>query len=83
MTGDSADTRRMNKIGIVGAGVMGQGIAQLAAVNGFGVALFDVQPKAVDAAISGIGQRLRRLVEKDRLTEADLGTSLAPRAKRR
>ena len=47
---------------------MGAGIAQTAAQGGWEVALRDVDEATVDAAIAGIGKRLDRLVEKNKLT---------------
>ncbi|QOV37058.1 3-hydroxyacyl-CoA dehydrogenase [Streptomyces ferrugineus] len=58
-------------VAVVGAGTMGQGIAQVALVAGHPVRLYDaVAGRARDAA-DAIGARLDRLVEKDRLTGAD------------
>ena len=54
-------------VGIIGAGTMGAGIAQVAATSGWVVELMDVDEPTVRAAIDGIGRRLDRLVEKGRL----------------
>jgi 3-hydroxybutyryl-CoA dehydrogenase len=61
-------------VAVIGGGAMGSGIAQVAAVAGHAVKLFDTRPEAVDKAIAGIGQALARLVEKGRMgaAEADL-----------
>ena len=50
---------------------MGAGIAQVAAVAGHAVYLFDVRPGAASAAVDGVVAVLARLVAKGRLTEAD------------
>ncbi|MEM7442203.1 MAG: 3-hydroxyacyl-CoA dehydrogenase [Pseudomonadota bacterium] len=55
-------------IGIVGAGAMGQGIAQVALTGGLKVKLFDVDEKARAKAAESIAKRLDRLVEKERLS---------------
>ena len=57
-------------ITIVGAGQMGSGIAQVAAVAGYDVTLVDVAPKQLDRARSSIEGSLAKLVEKGRV-EAD------------
>ncbi|MCZ6446187.1 MAG: 3-hydroxyacyl-CoA dehydrogenase NAD-binding domain-containing protein [Planctomycetota bacterium] len=55
-------------IGIIGAGTMGAGIAQVAATAGWTVQLIDVDEATVRIAIDGVRRRLDRLVEKDHLT---------------
>jgi 3-hydroxybutyryl-CoA dehydrogenase len=54
-------------IGVVGAGTMGHGIAQVAAQSGYGVILVDVVPDALARGIAQIGKGLGRLVEKGKL----------------
>jgi 3-hydroxybutyryl-CoA dehydrogenase len=51
-------------IGVLGAGQMGRGIAQVAAASGWDVGLFDTKPEALDAALKKIRQGLNRAVEK-------------------
>lgn len=58
-------------VGILGAGTMGAGIAQVAAAAGWTAFLRDVNPDVVKNAIIGIGQRFDRLVEKQQLSKAD------------
>lgn len=55
-------------IGIVGTGVMGQGIAQIAAAAGASVTLFDTRPEAAEAARRGVVQMFGKLAEKGKLT---------------
>ena len=64
-------------IGIIGAGVMGRGIAQLAATAGIPVILHDLDEKAVSEAISFVEKMLLRAHEKGRLAEAELETARA------
>lgn len=57
------------KIGVLGAGTMGAGIAQVAAQSGHDVVLVDVNQEQLTKAKSGIEKVLSRLVEKETLTE--------------
>ena len=59
----------MTRIGVVGAGVMGRGIAQLFAQAGHPVLLFDLADGAAQKAISAVVEMLNRSVEKGRMTE--------------
>jgi len=61
-------------VAVIGSGAMGAGIAQVAAVAGHTVRLYDTRPEAVEKAIAGIVKALARLVEKGRMgaAEADL-----------
>lgn len=59
------------RIGVVGAGTMGGGIALVAASAGHEVALFDAVDGALERATVGIEKRLTREVEKGRLTGAE------------
>jgi len=54
----------ITRIGVLGAGQMGRGIAQVAAASGWDVWLFDSKPEALEAALSRIRQGLNRAVEK-------------------
>lgn len=56
------------RIGIVGTGVMGQGIAQIAAAAGASVTLFDTRPEAAETARRGVVQMFGKLAEKGKLT---------------
>ena len=59
-------------VGIVGAGQMGGGIAQVAAQADLDVLLYDVAPKMFERALGGIQKSLMRLKEKGRLGGRDL-----------
>jgi 3-hydroxybutyryl-CoA dehydrogenase len=56
------------KVAVIGAGLMGSGIAQVAAVAGHEVVLRDVEPQAVARGLEGIGKSLARFVAKGTLT---------------
>lgn len=54
----------IQKIGVVGAGQMGRGIAQVAAMSGYSVQMFDISKESLDFAMSFIEKQLKRGVEK-------------------
>ncbi len=56
-------------IGVIGAGTMGNGIAQTAAGTGFDVVMCDVNAAFVEKGIQNIGKSLDRFVKKDTMTE--------------
>ncbi len=60
----------MEKIGIVGAGAMGTGIAQVAAQSGHQVVLFDAFPNAINKAKNNLQNTLLKLEEKGKITNA-------------
>ena len=59
------------KIGIIGAGQMGAGIAQVCARAGYAVQLLDASAEAIDRGIAGIDKNFARAIEKGKLTEAE------------
>lgn len=67
----------IKKIGILGAGAMGGGIAQLAAQKGFEVILGDVDIKYVDGAIARMEKLMARSVEKGKITAEEKDAALA------
>lgn len=62
---------KIQKVGIIGAGTMGRGIAQVAATSGCEVALFDMNPEALENARASHEKIMNRLVEKARIDEAE------------
>jgi len=58
-------------VGVIGAGAMGAGIAQVAAAAGHTVLLYDLSEAACDNALAGIRAQFARLAEKGRLEPAD------------
>ena len=67
-------------IGVLGAGSMGNGIAQVAAQSGYNVVMRDVEDKFVDRALKGIDKFLSKSVEKGKIT-ADDKTAILGRIK--
>jgi 3-hydroxybutyryl-CoA dehydrogenase len=63
-------------IGVIGAGTMGNGIAQVFAQSGFDVTLCDVVPAALDRAKATIEKSLGKFVEKGKLTASDRDAAL-------
>jgi 3-hydroxybutyryl-CoA dehydrogenase len=68
----------MSSVGILGAGAMGTGIAQVAAAAGWRVWLLDVDTDTAQRAIDGIGARLKKRVARGRMT-ADEAAELLER----
>ena len=66
----------MNKVSVIGAGTMGNGIAHVFAMNGYKVNLCDLSESALDKAIATIGKNLDRMVAKDRITVEDKAETL-------
>lgn len=64
-------------VAVLGAGTMGRGIAQVAALGGFATRLFDVAPAALGEARAAIARQLDRGVERGRLAAADAAAALA------
>ena len=62
--------------GVLGAGTMGSGIAQVAAQNGHPTRLFDVSQAALDKARAGHEKIMNRLVEKGRITRENADATL-------
>lgn len=61
----------IKRVGVVGAGLMGHGIAQVAAEAGYDVVLRDVEQRFVDAGIAGIEKQLAKAVEKGKASQED------------
>jgi len=66
----------IKRIGVVGAGTMGNGIAQVFAQAGFEVRLCDAWPEAIDRAKATIEKSLGKFVEKGKMTAADRDAAL-------
>ncbi|MGB3449059.1 MAG: 3-hydroxybutyryl-CoA dehydrogenase [Giesbergeria sp.] len=64
-------------IGIIGAGTMGNGIAQACAVSGINVVMVDISDAAVQKGLATVSGSLDRLIKKEKMTQADKDTALA------
>ncbi|MBU64376.1 MAG: 3-hydroxybutyryl-CoA dehydrogenase [Cupriavidus sp.] len=64
-------------VGIVGAGTMGNGIAQACAVAGLDVVMVDISDAAVQKGIATVASSLDRLIKKEKATEADKAAALS------
>jgi len=64
-------------VGIIGAGTMGIGIAQVAATNGCKVWVYDANPKQVETATVGLEKTLTRLVDKQKISAEKMTEILA------
>jgi 3-hydroxybutyryl-CoA dehydrogenase len=67
----------LSKIGVIGAGTMGNGIAQVSAAAGLDVVMVDVSQAAVERGLAAVTSSLDRLVKKEKLTAADRSAALA------
>jgi len=67
----------MPTLAVIGAGLMGSGIAQVSAVAGYDVILRDVTQDALDRGVAGIKTSLNRFAGKGQLTQADADGALA------
>ncbi|MCZ6506704.1 MAG: 3-hydroxybutyryl-CoA dehydrogenase [Acidobacteria bacterium] len=63
-----SDMGTMKRVGVVGAGTMGHGIAQVAAVAGYEVGLVDVAPAALERGLRQIEESLEKLVTKEQIS---------------
>jgi 3-hydroxybutyryl-CoA dehydrogenase len=60
----------INKVGVLGCGLMGSGIAQVSATAGFHVTVLEVEQKYLDKGFAGIEKSLAKLAEKGTIKEA-------------
>lgn len=67
----------IQKIGVLGAGLMGAGIAQVAATSGFQVTLLEVNEEALQKGLGGIEKSLHRMVEKGSIAAASKDETMA------
>ncbi|WP_155255974.1 3-hydroxybutyryl-CoA dehydrogenase [Bradyrhizobium japonicum] len=66
----------INTVGIIGAGTMGNGIAQICAAAGLSVVMVDISDAAVNRGLSTVGGSLERLVKKEKMSAADRDATL-------
>jgi 3-hydroxybutyryl-CoA dehydrogenase len=67
----------LGKIGVVGAGTMGNGIGQALAVAGIDVVMSDIAQAQLDHAVATVSGSLDRLVKKEKMTDEQKATALA------
>lgn len=67
----------MQSVGVIGAGQMGAGIAQVSAQAGYRVFLADVSQEVAEKSKAGIAKQLDRAVSKEKITQADRDAALA------
>ncbi|MBS3817772.1 MAG: 3-hydroxybutyryl-CoA dehydrogenase, partial [Candidatus Thermoplasmatota archaeon] len=61
----------IERIGVVGAGTMGHGIAQVSAATGYEVVIRDIKQEFLDEGMKGIKKSLSKSVEKDKISEEE------------
>ena len=64
-------------IGVIGAGTMGNGIAQVCALAGINVVMVDISTEAVERGVKTVSGSLDRLVKKEKISAADKDAALA------
>ncbi|TDM06309.1 MAG: 3-hydroxybutyryl-CoA dehydrogenase [Ideonella sp. MAG2] len=64
-------------VGVIGAGTMGNGIAQACAVSGIQVVMVDISQQAVDKGLATVAGSLDRLIKKEKMTAAEKEAALA------
>lgn len=69
--------QKITKVGIVGSGTMGSGIAQLVASSGYEVVLVDLKDELLKKAVLKIERNLARLVEKEKISKKDQEKTLS------
>lgn len=67
----------IQRVGVIGAGTMGNGIAQACAVKGISVVMVDIQQAAVDKGLATVSSSLDRLIKKEAMTEAEKSKALS------
>ena len=68
---------KIESVGIIGAGTMGNGIAQACAVSGIPVVMVDISDAAVSKGLATISGSLERLIKKEKLTAPERDAALA------
>jgi 3-hydroxybutyryl-CoA dehydrogenase len=69
--------RTIERVGVIGAGTMGNGIAQACATAGLDVVMIDVAQAALDRGVAAVGASLERLQKKDKITAEARRAALA------
>ena len=74
---DVANEFEIKRVGVIGAGQMGNGIAHVFALSGFDVVLHDISSEKLTNAVSLIGANINRQVVKGRVSEEDKDAALS------
>jgi 3-hydroxybutyryl-CoA dehydrogenase len=75
-SGAAGTTPSVRKVGIIGAGQMGNGIAHVVALAGYAVAMNDLKKEAVEKALDVIRKNMTRQVSRSLITEGDMEAAL-------
>ena len=67
---------KIEKIGVIGAGTMGNGIAHVSALSGFDTVLVDVKDEFVQRGFDTIQKNMDRQVKKEKISQSELETSM-------
>jgi len=67
----------IESIGVIGAGIMGNGITQVLAASGLQVIMIDINQAAIDKGMQSISSSFDRLVKKEKMTADDKAAALA------
>lgn len=67
----------IKRIGVLGAGTMGNGIAQVAAQSGYDVVMRDIEQRFIDGGMKNINRTLSKGVEKGKITEEQMKATLS------
>ena len=62
---------QINKITVLGSGIMGHGIAQVSAMNGYNVVLRDIEERFLESAMNKVRWSLDKLVEKNKINKQE------------
>src|SRR5574344_1496957 len=68
---------QIQTVGIIGAGTMGNGIAQACATSGINVVMVDISEAAVQKGLATVAGSLDRLIKKEKITQSDKEAALA------
>lgn len=68
---------KLDRVGVIGAGTMGNGIAQVCAMAGLEVTLIDISEAAVQRGLKTLSDSLERLAQKEKITESQKAEVLA------
>ncbi len=68
---------KIEEVGIIGSGQMGNGIAHVCALSGYKVVLIDIAQEALNKAMEVINKNLSRQVQKGKITQEDMDSSIS------